>query len=876
MMKRPDNSLAKRADLIPFFKFLKKLRKKSASSFSFVIIVVLLLAASACRSQPNEPPSGQPAERQPTTATIPDGPGPTISQITSNTAVYPNNAVPRYDKIELTFQIDTQAANLQFPYDASPPPGLQPEQGITVDALFSPDNWQTIYRQPAFTYQDFLQEERNGRNWLYPTENFAWKVRFTPPTEGDWQVKITAVDASGLFESDPLTFSVVSSANKGFLRVSPNDPRYFAFEDGTYFPGLGYNLNVSENLEEFPAMAANGIQLIRAWIPANWAIFGSAWSPWRSIGPQPPQSEPNARLAHDNALPPGVQPPIAVPGSDLFLWLSFDQAVNQKGIMANMVPCVTFGWESGELAVKPQTEYRVRVRYREAELQGPLAPNQPFGFTVKTGGWLWDEQNARQRCYAPGTGTVLAATYDGGNWSHAPDPDYEGWSLLDGRFRTGSEDFIDRFYLALENVTGGHVFVDSVWLEEVLPDGRYGPNLIHRPWMAHHQQFDQARAFELDQALILAEANDIYFKLVVMEKNDYSLSVFNYDGTLSDVSPYRNPQRLFLGAGREEQGKTKTRWLQEAWWRYVQARWGYSPHIHSWELLNEGDPADERFYILADEFGRFMHQFAPNDHLVTTSFWQGFPRDQFWANEAYPNIDYADYHRYIRPDDVFFGDAAAATQRPSVRLGALGADGAGMPVMRGETGWVAQDTGPPIPQLLRDKDGVWLHNFIWGGINPGGMLESYWYVNPHIYVSRGERPLDLRFQYGTYYQFIQDIPLANGFYQDAAAAVSHDGLRAWGQKDVEHGRAHLWLQNKMHTWQNVAQNAAITPVSGTVSLDGFSPNSQFLVTWWDSYATDPAEAVVKRETAVSDGNGRLTFSVDNLEADTAVKISREN
>lgn len=51
---------------------------------------------------------------------------------------------------------------------------------------------------------------------------------------------------------------------------------------------------------------------------------------------------------------------------------------------------------------------------------------------------------------------------------------------------------------------------------------------------------------------------------------------------------------------REE--KTKIRWLLEAWWRYLQARWGYSPAIYSWELLNEGVPDSTLHYILTDEY----------------------------------------------------------------------------------------------------------------------------------------------------------------------------------------------------------------------------------------------------------------------------------
>jgi hypothetical protein len=37
----------------------------------------------------------------------------------------------------------------------------------------------------------------------------------------------------------------------------------------------------------------------------------------------------------------------------------------------------------------------------------------------------------------------------------------------------------------------------------------------------------------------------------------------------------------------------------------------------------------------------------PNRHMVTTSFWQWFPNTEFWSNEKYPNLDYADVHAYV-------------------------------------------------------------------------------------------------------------------------------------------------------------------------------------------------------------------------------------
>jgi len=72
------------------------------------------------------------------------------------------NTVGRYEKFELTFDITgTVATNPYFPYDPNPPNGVPAGVGISVDALFSPDNWTTVITQPAFLYQDY-QRQRIG------------------------------------------------------------------------------------------------------------------------------------------------------------------------------------------------------------------------------------------------------------------------------------------------------------------------------------------------------------------------------------------------------------------------------------------------------------------------------------------------------------------------------------------------------------------------------------------------------------------------------------------------------------------------------------------------------------------------------------------
>lgn len=153
--------------------------------------------------------------------------GPTIHSVETNAGSYPGGIIPRHDKFEITFQIESVAQNLQMPYDAAPPAGIDPEIGITVNAQFSPDNWQTIFTQPAFYYQEFEDQVKSGQEWFYPTENYSWKVRFSPEDEGKWKFKLIAQDASGSVESSPTSFDVGPSTSKGFIRISQEDARYF-------------------------------------------------------------------------------------------------------------------------------------------------------------------------------------------------------------------------------------------------------------------------------------------------------------------------------------------------------------------------------------------------------------------------------------------------------------------------------------------------------------------------------------------------------------------------------------------------------------------------------------------------------------------------
>lgn len=827
-----------------------------------------------------------------------------IYDVTDNRSEYPASRIPKYQRFEMTFQVNLpEAVNTYLPYIETPPPGAENDQGITVDALFTPDNWETIYRQPAFYYQEFDDQVKGGREWFYPNGRTSWKVRFSPNQTGDWQVKLTARDASGETETGVFSFEVVASSSHGFVRVSENDPRYFEFDDGKYFPALGFNLNyrnldwinpVLANEKNFRVMAENGIQLTRTWI-SQWSIFGSAWGKWYSHNRAHNDQEPDMGLAHpeDERLLdyPEVTPPAAAPGSDVYLWLNFDETVAADGSQWRFTPCRVFGWRTAPLPLLRDTDYRIQVRYQEQALEGPFVPGEPYGFAVKTGGWLWDEDDPSKRCYAPGTGTVLAATYtlsETDPWKNYPDPENPSWWILEGMFNSEDRDFLDYLYLTLENVkltdgdlSAGHVFIDSVAVQQDLGNGRYGPNLVYKPSAAGHRYINQRDAYALDKVLELAKANDIYIKAVVLEKSDDVFRILNFDGS---KSPSRNTEN-FWGNGREDGGKTQVRYLQEAWWRYLQARWGYSPNIHSWELVNEGPPGprDNGHWILADEFAKFMHceVFSipaggdcaydhPNDHLVTTSFWGGFPY-HFWLNTSgkYPDMDYVDIHLYAEEGSPAFTDAALFTEQLSMLRGAAQPGGAGKPVMRGEFAW--KFSGEDL--FAKNADGgVWLHNLIWAGINPGGLIEHFFAggaFTGQLYRLDGDAAsFDHRAVFKPYYLFIRDIPLNNGKYQDAQAKVTNPGLRVLGQKDLSSGRAHLWIQNSSLTWKKVVEKTEIPGISGTVLISGFPPNTIFKVEYWDT----TTGGITLTEPIESDQTGEIEIKIEDLRTDLAVKI----
>jgi len=765
--------------------------------------------------------------------------------------------VRQFEKFEIDFVITESAAlNLQWPHDPQPPRGIPAGAGISVDGVFiDPEGRE--HRQPGFYYQEFRDEVRNDREWHYPTNRFVWKIRFSPNQPGGWRYKVVARDREGKAETEFQPLLVAPSAKRGFVKVSRADPRYFEYEDGTFFSGLGYNLSPSleepvlKGGPEFEQLKNYDISLVRMWISS---VFGSAWNPY--VG---------ARNRYRGYLPvTGLVPYANEKGEPRTLTMRIDYEVDGD---RRWFDACRLCWSTAPEAIEPNRNYRISAKYRGLGIEGPRRAAGQYGLVVKLGGRYTN-------CYEPGTSNPVTA-YGRNNST---------WGTIQGTWNSKRRNFLPPMYIALENVRKGVAYVREVSVREDFGNGRLGPEIMTKPSMEHDLYIPQKRARALDKILQLAERHGIYLKLVVMEKNDKIYLKMGDDGEfVSD----RDNEDGFYGLGRSV---NRTRWLQQAWWRYLQARWGYSPNIHSWELTNEGDPASRKHFELADEFGKFMHCRVfgveagrgdgapctydhPNDHLVTTSFWHSMPAQQFWANPMYPNVDYADLHAYVSTSPASLEEkrkmAGDAAQYHIWHSRLVAESGIGKPVVRGEAGMDApRRQDETVLGIQRDRDGLWLHNFLWSSLHSGGLQELYWWKS-HL----SGRGWDHRHLYRLVNTFLDELDLNRGGYLDWDGEVSNADLRVVGQKNPQSGSMHLWIQNRNHTWRNAADGRQIQPAAGEVRVPGFEPGAIYTVEWWNTYAR--MKSIVKIQNISADSEGYIKLRVDFLTKDLALTVSKQ-
>lgn len=745
---------------------------------------------------------------------------PATSIAVSNVSLTP--AAPlQWDPLEITFVIQGSAAtHPQFPYAPSPAPGLTWVDGISVDGEFTNNNWTTILRRPAFLYQRYTRALKSNEEWMYPSGEPVWCVRFSPPASGQWKYRLRVAEKKGNFLSPEFDFSVnAPGANDhGPIDVSPQDSRYFRHADGTTFLGSGHGIGFGDDKFSYDASTTfstigDGNQnLFRWWIAGQ--LWGSAWQPWAS-----------RTLGYD----------ATVPATALSLESAYgDGYASFKLDAAN--PILFQGFSTGHAATIPGRTYIVRIRWRTESVTGPAVAGQPYGVCVKRTGWPEVGQT--------GSIPVTVAHVAGSS----------PWHVATGTF-VASGDLLPNLAIILENCTGGKAFVDECAMHEVLPDGTLGPQLLRSPRAMSVYTFDPRRGAGIDRILLDAAARSMAFKMVISEKQEFLLNHLGPEGL-----PDANAVHFNNGPG------SPTERLHEYYWRHLFARFGAYRSVHSWELVNEEAPGPGAHFKLTARLAA-LASLDGNPHLATTSTWATLA-ETAWKDPASAPIGYVDFHAYVRgtgwlePKDSLVNDAAGLFLAYDA---AARAAGFGKPVVWGEMGIDGTGgTDGQDPALAMDGSGIWLHKIIWARCAPGGVYPLYWYTD-NIFAK------NLHSQYGRWHTFMKDVPLALGSYVDAGAISSSPDLRVVGQKNLARGHAYLWLDNRRNTWRRGVDGVPVTLVSGNVTVNLGAPGKTYPLRWFDTWSG----IVTSTGTATADASGNIVLPVSSLALDMAVHIGGE-
>ena len=736
-----------------------------------------------------------------------------------------STAVRVYEKYEVKFSVASTTEYPFFQYDESSPPGVLPRVGITVEGVFTSPSGK-ILRQPAF-FMTEVTRSGSGSSVAYEETNIKyWVVRFAPQETGQYSVTLSARDSSGTTTATVGTFTAQSPVKPGFIRVSQSDPRYFEFNNGDLYwpigPAWGSNYAQYKN---------TGQNLERPWV-AGLGIYSTNWARWKSTAEQFGNEGIMTRLNWREKYP----------GHDL----SYEIFYATSGVNGFEMWLTNWLDETFGPRLKSGRQYQVKLTYKATNIAGPSSrcSSCPYGFVIKINEshhWGISDVAGIENFLRNSTRIVNHISTN------------SDWNTVTTTFTSPINS--SQIYLYLDNVTSGQVYVDEFSMREILPGGGLGGEVIGNPRADQHTYVENRPAAFMDWQLDQGEQNDVFFKYVVHDKNDWIQSHLLTDGVWADV-----------GDGYYQAENTKARWLLRQWYRYLVARWGYSTAIHSWELNNEGPPNEVAngtapHWETAQAFASYMHQIDAHPHLATTSFWCCW-RPVFWGNNTkFGDIDYADVHEYSNNPQLanqnYTNDVAAWIRNMA---GVIFQDNVGKPTILAENG-LADSGWAPISELQQTNPGIYYHNQLWAGLDPGALFApNYWYSEHLNRINRITISTP-------FYNFVKTLDLNKGGYVPLGATISNTKLRVFGQKNLTKRKAHAWIQNADHTWRNV-MNGVNSSQSGTISFV-MNPNAAYVVETWNTYTG----SLTSSTSQSTNRTGTLTLTITSLSDDRAVKIT---
>lgn len=211
---------------------------------------------------------------------------------------------------------------------------------------------------------------------------------------------------------------------------------------------------------------------------------------------------------------------------------------------------------------------------------------------------------------------------------------------------------------------------------------------------------DLTVAASWDKIVLAAEKAGIHFQMTLQHHGPYSTRT---DSNWQD-NPWNAANGGFLATPEEFFTSPRAKALTKAKYRYIIARWGYSPSVMAWELFNEvqwtdavvkGHQADVAEWH--DEMAEFIRRQDPYHHLITSSF-------NVDPEVLGTHLDYWQPHDYA-PDPI--STAAKLNGSKLDRPSFIG------------------EIGPP--DGVRSDDGAFLHRALWASMmSDASGAAQYW------------------------------------------------------------------------------------------------------------------------------------------------------
>lgn len=386
--------------------------------------------------------------------------------------------VGRYEVFQSTFLLNTVATNYFWPYDTNVPVSIASGVGVSVDAVFTNDSTNTTLTVPCFYFQNYDRKLISGDGSSFSDESVVpngspcWMVRFAPPGLGTWHFQLRATDASGstIYPSgSSFQFNCVSSSNKGFVKVSPTDSRYFELSNGSPIVSVGVNIHPRSTYDSdsiLQNLGSNGVKIARWWM---------SYREWQ------------------NPFSGGDYPTNGGPQWEYSLSLSSDGGCNPGDRYSAMLTAGKSTYQN--IYLEAGTAYRFTGYIKTSSVSGtgviPFIGSAQGTPVTGTTGW-----QAFTVSYTPSSSHV-----------------YQVGVRNSGSAGTG---YFDNVYLA------GKKSTDTDWSSNYMSKGDFDFQCY----------MDPKEAWKVDHIFQTAKDNGVYLKTVIAEKQDTCLGRINPDGSV--------------------------------------------------------------------------------------------------------------------------------------------------------------------------------------------------------------------------------------------------------------------------------------------------------------------------------------------------------